>query len=253
MSVNLAVAVRHGDAPLGAHGFQIRVLNQPAFGQEDGAVGNRFHFLHEMGGQEQQLVRRGMIQDAGADFVPGQEIDAVEGLIQHIDPGVPGQGDGDLQLRHHAGGQGAGLQILGELHAAQQGPVAVHGEVGEEVLVVPAHIPDGHPGVEIGLGGHIGHVAPAGDTDGTAVKQHFAGGGLDQPRGHLHPGGFSASVGAEHGIDVAGLQGQGYMVNGGLGAENLGEFFAFKHGFLPPPESCGRLPRGKRPGCLTGL
>ena len=145
--------------------------------------------------------------------------------------------------------QGTGLHILSQFHAPQQILIAGIGKILEKVAVVFPNVLHRHPGVEVGLGGHIGHVPAAVDVHRHIQETHFAAGGLDQPGRHFHPGGFAAAVGAQHGVHMPLFQLQADMIHGGFGAEQFGYRFAFQHINHPPPTSFEWLRPGRRPGC----
>lgn len=178
-----------------------------------------------MGGHDKQ--RRGieLAQDPLEHDVAGCRVNSADGLVEEVDAGLPGHDEGDLELLPHALAHVAQGSRGGQAVEVNHGGGLVGVEVGEEPGVfrdgrarVPFRVEEVRVGKvgDDGLGDRAG-VVPV-DGDASLVVGEDPGEDLEQR-------GLTASVGSHEADDVARLQGEGEVLQGGDAAITLGEAF----------------------------
>ena len=204
--------------------------DQVALLQEHQAVHHVLQLVHQVGGDQHRAARLA----AGADGVDGlgtgEDVHAVERLVEHHQRSVPAEGQAQPQLRRHARGQLADAVSLVQLHVGQHPAEAGGVEVLEEVGVVFADVAHRHVIVEVVLGGHVGHPGLGGGADALAVQGDLARGGAGQPHDQLHHRGLAAAVGSQQQAGLARFDIQRYVVQRCAPKVTLGDISQFKHG-----------------------
>jgi len=157
-------------------------------------------------------------QSAGGDGV-----DAFEGLVEEEDARPVDDGGGERELLLHAVGE-VGDQLLvlaGEVHEVEQlgcslvcghAIQAVHAADEAEVLAGGEAAEQGHalgddPDLALQLGGVLGQVG--------AQYADLAAGGCEQAGEHLDGGGLAGAVGAEEAEELARVDGEVDVIDGG--------------------------------------
>ena len=226
-----------------------------AFLQNEHVRADFLEEVEEMRAEDDGGALTGAAEDGILHATDAEGVEAGEGLVEEHDPGAVQESAGDGEFLLHAAGELAGELVgffrefeffeewLGEgrvvgdaVYARDEVEVLADREVVEE----PGFVGEKR---ELALGGDgIGGEIDTANADGAAVGGDDAGEAAERA-------GFAGAVGADEAEDLAGLNGERQITDGGEIAVAFGEARDFDHG----RRTCGgwRTPASPRKSHVT--